>query len=248
MHCPNCRSDNPATTRFCTACGAVLVESTKTGGRRRVLRPWGLRSAAPPTESPAMPEIVAAVQRGRRPLSRRLDLRFAAGTLCVVLAGSFLFPYARALEGVRADVVEHAPPPLVVATTATHAARETTVASPPLVEPVATAVKPRAAPKAQVAPPREAPAREPMPEIPNLPVAATTADPVVAAAHEPSPTVVAPSAPTDPLATLRSALARCGQRAGVFERATCEQGARLAHCDSYWGHTPLCPTRSDHVQ
>ena len=68
MHCPTCRHDNPATTRFCSACGAVLVESAPDGGRRRVLRPWGMRRTAPPTISPDMPDLADAAipTRGTR--------------------------------------------------------------------------------------------------------------------------------------------------------------------------------------
>jgi hypothetical protein len=36
---------------------------------------------------------------------------------------------------------------------------------------------------------------------------------------------------------------------GLIERAVCEQGARLANCDGYWGTVALCPAgRSDYGQ
>jgi hypothetical protein len=45
---------------------------------------------------------------------------------------------------------------------------------------------------------------------------------------------------------LRTALAGCGSL-GLLERATCEQGARIAHCDRYWGLVPQCPVgRTDY--
>jgi hypothetical protein len=59
--------------------------------------------------------------------------------------------------------------------------------------------------------------------------------------------VAAPAAPppvarpaADRWQPLRDALGRCDGR-GMIERAMCEQGARLAHCDGYWGNAPLCP-------
>jgi hypothetical protein len=255
MHCPNCRHDNSATTRFCIECGAVLVESTASGGRRRVLRPWGLRSAAPPTESPAMPEIVAAVQRAAgRPFRRRVGLRFAAGFGVVVLAGTFLYPYARAFESVREPDATSAsnPAPVIVTMTAVHAVRETSMASPPLVEPVPAT--PRIVSTKVISPPKE-PAREP-PRSPGGGEATAVAvtplpdrEPIVAAAP---PAVVAPapvSVPVDRWAPLRSALQRCGERSGLFERATCEEGARIAHCEGFWGEAALCPLRrSDYGQ
>src|SRR5687767_9087182 len=97
MHCPHCRSDNASTTRFCIECGAVLVESTPGGGRRRVLRPWGLRKSAPLTESPALPEMAAARKAARRAshTPRRPVYKIAAGIAGIVaLSGVIAFPYA----------------------------------------------------------------------------------------------------------------------------------------------------------
>jgi hypothetical protein len=54
------------------------------------------------------------------------------------------------------------------------------------------------------------------------------------------PPAAAPSVQPDRWQVLRAELDRC-QPLGIFERATCEQQARLAHCDSFWGHVALCP-------
>jgi hypothetical protein len=247
MYCPNCRHDNAATTRFCTSCGAVLVESTPDGRRRRVLRPWGLRRSAPLTESPAMPDIVAAVrQDARRPLSRRLDLQFAAGTAVVALAGTFLYPYARDLD--RPAVEATPSEPVVVTTTATHAARESVVASP-LVEPVAPP-RPVAQPVAsKVTPPRDPPA--PSPRAVEPASATLPHDAAIAELPPIAPPVVAavPATPRDRWQPLKDALATCASQSNVFERAICEQGARLEHCGDYWGAAPLCPAaRNDSGQ
>jgi hypothetical protein len=248
MHCPNCRHDNAASTRFCTSCGAVLVESTPDGRRRRVLRPWGLLRSAPPTVSPAMPDIVAAARAERGSSgSRRLDLRFAAGTAFVVLAGTFLYPYARALDAPR---IEHVPAePVVVTTTSSHAVQESVVAAPALVEPVRprsrtlVTVVPRESPREAAAGTRAAPAA-----LASAVVAAETA-PVAAQAPVVVAQVSAPAPSRDRWQPLRDALSRCGARSGMFERATCELGARLAHCDGAWGETALCPVaRSDYGQ
>jgi len=242
MHCPHCRQDNAATTRFCTSCGAVLVESTSDGRRRRVLRPWGLARSAPATVSPGLSEI-EAMRDGARPLSRRLDLRFAAGVAVIGLAGSFLYPYARGLD-LAVEEVERVTPadPVEVTTTSSHAVRETVVAAPPLVEPVHPPVKTLVTVSPRVAPPREAPA--PPPPVRVAQPAETTP---VAVEPPPAPVVaVAPVVATSPVKRdrwqpLRDALAVCGTKSGLWERATCEQGARIAHCESAWGETALCP-------
>ncbi|MCC7218971.1 MAG: hypothetical protein IT517_19510 [Burkholderiales bacterium] len=238
MHCPHCRHDNAATTRFCTSCGAVLVESTSDGRRRRVLRPWGLARSAPATVSPGLSEI-EAMRDGARPLSRRLDLRFAAGVAVIALAGTFLYPYARGLD-LAVEEVERVTPadPVEVTTTSSHAVRETVVAAPPLVEPVHPPVKTLVTVSPRVTPPREAPA--PLPPVRVQPVET----PPVAIEPPPAVVIAAPAPPPvkrDRWQPLKDALALCGTRPGLWERATCEQGARIAHCDGAWGDTELCP-------
>ena len=101
MHCPHCRCVNAATTRFCIECGAVLVESTPGGGRRRVLRPWGLRSSAPLTESPALPEMAAARKARRATGSRKRPLfKVATGVVGIVaLSGVIAYPYSSVGDG-----------------------------------------------------------------------------------------------------------------------------------------------------
>lgn len=245
MHCPNCRHDNALTTRFCTSCGAVLVESTPDGRRRRVLRPWGLGRSAPPTVSPDMPELVAAARGDARRLSRRLDVKFAAGTVVVAVAGTFLYPYARTLDAPPVEQVAPAEP-AVVTTTSSYAVRETVVASPPLVEPV----KPKTTTLVTVTP-REHRDNATTARSPSAPAMPVRLEPIVAAG--PVPMVVAQAAPIasprDRWQPLKDALARCASRSGLLERATCEQGARIAHCDGAWGEAALCPAgRTDFGQ
>jgi hypothetical protein len=244
MHCANCRCENAPTTRFCTGCGAVLVESTPDGRRRRVLRPWGLSRSAPLTVSPDMPEIRAMRGDPARPLSRRLDLRFAAGTAVVALAGTFLYPYARGL-----DTPPAAPAPVEVfaeSTTSTHAVRETVVAAPALIEPV-TRKAPAVSPARDAArDPSAAPRPALMPTTP-APLAPVPEAPKVVAITAPAP-ALAPAV-VDRWQPLKDALDRCTARSGIFERASCEQGARLAHCEGYWGQQLLCPAaRTDYGQ
>jgi hypothetical protein len=60
---------------------------------------------------------------------------------------------------------------------------------------------------------------------------------------EPTPAAVdVPRVAQDPWQPLREALAGCAKAQGLWERATCEQRFRLAHCDGYWGNVPLCPS------
>src|SRR5688572_12076179 len=172
MHCPNCRRDNAATTRFCTSCGAVLVESTPGGGRRRVLRPWGLRRSAPLTESPDMPELAAARQESLRDgrSGRRIDLMLAGSVAAIVLAGLVVYPYANADE---TEIAVRAADRLMsraeaVAVPALSTVRETAIASPPLVEPSTVAV-----PKAPVLKPSIEPTTRAVPRPAPEPVVAT---------------------------------------------------------------------------
>jgi hypothetical protein len=98
MHCPTCRHDNPATTRFCRACGAVLVESAPDGGRRRVLRPWGMRRTAPPTISPDMLDLADAgiSTRGTRlDPAVRFDFWIVGGFIVALVAVAWINGTAR---------------------------------------------------------------------------------------------------------------------------------------------------------
>ena len=247
MHCPNCRQDNAATTRFCTTCGAVLVESTPGGGRRRVLRPWGLRSSAPLTESPDMPELAAARRdalREGRP-GRRTDLMIAAGVAVIAFAGLVVYPYANADEtGMVGRAADR--PALraeAVAVPVLSTVRETAVVSPPLVEPSTVPLPKPYVPKPAIEPARPVvrPALEPVTVA--TPVLAREAVIVGDAKVAEAPRApAAATAPVDAWHPLRSTLQGCAAAGGLWARATCEQRARLAHCDGHWGTHALCPS------
>jgi hypothetical protein len=251
MHCPNCRSDNAPTTRFCTSCGAVLVEEAPGGGRRRILRPWGLRNSAPLTISPDFPDLaVSPVLAERR--AWRMDVGLAAAVAAIVLLVATLHPWLRRAEAepvAIADPRDVSAPAAVAAQTAA-LAQEARLAAPALVErEPSTARADRLAPRAAQAV-AGVPARpRTASSLPTAPVsyAAMPRETVIGdgqSADVPAtpapPAAAAPSAEPDRWQALRSALDRC-QPLGRFERATCEQLARLAHCDSYWGHEALCP-------
>jgi hypothetical protein len=254
MHCPTCREDNAPTTRFCTSCGAVLVEEAPGGGRRRVLRPWGLRDSAPLTISPDYPDLaVSTILAERR--AWRMDLGLAGGVVAIVVLAATLHPWLRRAEAEPTSRVDER----VVAAAATVSVPapaivyETRLAAPALVERApasasseAIAAKTAASPPATGAAPRPGGARA----LPAVPVnyAMTPREAIIGdgqgvdAPVAPAPaTAPAPTAEPDRWQVLRSELDRC-QPLGVFERATCEQRARLSHCDSYWGHAALCPS------
>jgi hypothetical protein len=262
MHCPTCRHDNPATTRFCSACGAVLVESAPDGGRRRVLRPWGMRRTAPPTISPDMPDLAAA---GLSTRGTRLDpaVRFdfwivgglvIVGLVAVAWIGSAARPGREALHDATAQVaagsaayVSAATPPIV---------QEARLKAPPLVDvPPAATQPPRVTPRVTVAAPSPARSQARGPAATPVVVASQPSESIVddGRGEAPAPPVAPVQAPPPPVSDrwqpLRSALAQCGAVNGVIARAMCEQGARLAHCDGFWGLVAICPTaRSEYGQ
>lgn len=239
MHCPTCRHDNEKTTRFCTSCGAVLVENTRDGSRRRVLRPWGLAADAPLTIAPdprEMPEIEATVRarRSRRVGARRVPV--VVGSVIAALAGTFLFAYAR---GVERAPVESPSTELVIAESTLHlGSLDTLVASPPLLEPLPSLVLPKPAPRRET-PVRENPAPKALPVIVDASPEAFVLETPVAAEAPPPP----PPTPPDRWRPLKDALARCVGTGNLFERAACENGARNAHCEERWGQVALCPAR-----
>ena len=133
--------------------------------------------------------------------------------------------------------------------------RESQIASPPLLEPASVpAPAPRTvAATAAAGPPRNSgkAAAAPIVATPATP-ATPVRDAVMVEAprvESPEPVAVPPPAPVEAWQGLRDALGACSRSSGVWERATCEQRARLAHCDGHWGSVALCPSgRTDFGQ
>jgi hypothetical protein len=195
-----------------------------------------------------MPEIAAAHRAAQRAAvvpGRRLDPMFAGGVALVAVAGLLVYPYASADESSHAlrEDERLGTRTTVVAVPTLSTVRESAVSAPALVEPLPRAPPPRAA-KAVNSPiegaQRSAPAvATPVPTtpIPEHEVAVGGGQGADPPAPPPEPPV-----PVDPWQTLRDALGACARSSGLWERATCEQGARLAHCDGYWGNVALCPS------
>lgn len=201
-----------------------------------------------------MPEIAAAhraaqgVGEVRR---RRFDLIVAGGIALVTVAGLVAYPYANADETSRGSRAGERPVERTTVTVpALSTVRESTVSAQPLVEASPAAAAPAPFPTAAtiISPAegtrrpgaRSSPAAA-VPVAPPLPAR----EPVVArdgpSVDPPAPPPPAPPAPVDPWQTLRDALGACAQSSGLWERATCEQRARLAQCDGYWGNVAVCP-------
>jgi hypothetical protein len=254
MHCPTCRHDNPATTRFCRACGAVLVESAPDGGRRRVLRPWGMQRTAPPTISPDMLDLAPAGVPARvahRDPAFRLDFRVVGVVVAALVAAVWINGNARPDGGAThyVDASVDAGSPVYVSATAPPIVQEARLEAPPLLDAPPATTQPSAATRRVAA-------------IAALPVRAradgANAIPVIVAAASreseldddrgevpASPVARVPPMPSpaaDRWQSLRGALAQCGAVNGAIGRAMCEQEARLAHCDGYWGLVSACPT------
>ena len=252
MNCANCRQDNPATTRFCTSCGAVLVENTPDGRRRRVLRPWGL-GHAPLTESPAMPEMAAAREALDPRSRRRIDISFVGGTIAVTMAAMLIYPYARALE-TRHDI-NPAPERMnpVADSALLEAYRLVQPAMAPL--PKAFILQARVDEPALAAADRERRLRSR--QAPDTPVIAAMPEPLppidtvvtqMSAALTLEPRASAPR-PVDRWQSLTERLRQCAGAEGLFQRAACEQGARIGPCDGFWGLVEHCPAaRTDYGQ
>ncbi len=244
MHCPYCRETNAPTTRFCTSCGAVLVEEAPGGGRRRVLRPWGLRKSAPLTISPDMPLLAAPVPSAPVPAPGgvRVDVWFAAGIAALMALAATVYPVVgpstTAMESVtttRASMT--APAPARV--------REAWLAAPPLVEAHSIdAQRPPASTGATSHVATRKPAARPAASAPTVHPAAPREAMIVAEARVPEPVpqvaAAAPAAAPDRWQSLRGELAGC-RSLGLLQKAVCEQGARVSHCQGLWGHHDLCP-------
>jgi hypothetical protein len=256
MHCPTCRHDNPATTRFCSACGAVLVESAPDGGRRRVLRPWGMRRTAPPTISPDMPDLMdAGIQAPATRLDPavRFDFWIVGGLVVAFVALAWINGTARTSRDSLHDASAQvgAGSAAYVSATAPPIVQEARLKAPPLVDVSPPVVTPRVT----AAPP--SPARSQARVLAAIPVV-LAAQPAESALDDgrgetPAPPVApiraTPLPVSDRWQPLRSALAQCGSVNGAIGRAMCEQEARLAHCDGFWGLVEVCPTtRSEYGQ
>jgi len=261
MHCPTCRHDNPATTRFCSACGAVLVESAPDGGRRRVLRPWGMRRTAPPTISPDMPDLADA---GISTRGTRLDpaVRFDFWIIGALVVAVVAVAWIRGSARPGHEMLHDAGTPVAAGSTAYVSAttppivQEARLKAPPLVDVEAPAsqravVTPRVTAAASSSSRGQARTSAAMPVV----VATQTSETVTddGRGEAPAPPVASieatPPPASDRWQPLRSALAQCGAVNGAIARAMCEQEARLSHCDGFWGLAAACPTaRSEYGQ
>ena len=205
-----------------------------------------------------MPEIAAAhraAQRAGEAPARGLDQVFAGGVALVAVVGLLAYPYANADEtrqAARKGERSATRTAVAVAVPTLATVRESAVSASSIAEalpgPEAQRdVAPKVAPVTRVAETGQRASRP----TPALAVPVTSAMPARDAAatgdaqsmDPPSPPpAAAPPAPVDPWQTLRDALGACARSGGVWERATCEQRARLAHCDGYWGSIALCPS------
>lgn len=216
------------------------------------MRPWGLSKSAPLTESPVMPEIVAAYRRGDAAQTlyggRAVDWILAGGVALVTVVGLLLHPFPQAGETRRlargdAGIPEFA----VVAVPTLSAVSELRVSAPPLIEPQpVAAAMPSRSKSARAAATAEGNTARRTPAL-SFPATGSTPprEPVVIedGQHAEAPPVpAAVPGPVDSWQPLRDALAACSRSSGLWERATCEQRARLAHCDGYWGNFLLCPS------
>jgi hypothetical protein len=257
MHCPNCRRDNPATTRFCSACGAVLVESAPDGRRRRVLRPWGLRRSAPPTISPDMPDLIEAADPApgtRLDPSARFDLWIVAGLVAAVIAAAWFNGRGRSGPDPLRDAAAQVGAPAYVVATTEASVQEARLSAPPLFDvpparmgPVAT----RTGSDVASRPRSQAPSTPAAQALETPPPRDGSGDDRSAVAQAPTPAIVVAAAPAvvDRWEALRSAVSRCASASGAIARAMCEQEARLAYCNGFWGLVAACPTaRSEYGQ
>jgi hypothetical protein len=208
-----------------------------------------MRRTAPPTISPDMPDLAddPAALRPAADVSSRIDFWIVAGLVLAVIAATWLAGRVRPAAPESAAAV-----PAVAQRLPSYV----TVAMPPMVQ----AARLKAPPLVEV-PPAQSPSQPPAkPRAASAtaaraapPAAAVVATPTIDAASEPArpepaPLVVAvaPSSPppaADRWQPLRSAVARCASISGLIPRALCEQEARLAHCDGFWGVVPACPVQ-----
>ena len=182
----------------------------------------------------------------------------AGGIALVTVAGLLVYPFANADETPRmARADERSGGAFaVVAVPTLSSVSDLRVSAPPLIEPQSSpVVSVREAKPAPVATIVEAGlrnnARQAPPAVPDT-ISMPLRDTAVVDERERIEVAAAPVTPTAPIDSwlpLRDALAGCSRSNGIWERATCEQRARLAHCDGYWGNVALCPTgRTDFGQ
>lgn len=226
-----------------------------------MLRPWGMRRTAPPTISPDMPDLADAAipTRGTRlDPAVRFDFWIVGGLVVVLVAVALVNGATRSSRNAAHDASAQvaAGSAAYVSATTPAIVQEARLKAPPLVD-VSTAATqaPPVTPRVTTAAPLPArgPARGPV-AIPVV-LAAQPGEAVVDVGRgEAPPPPVAPVQALPPPVSdrwqpLKSALAQCGSVNGAIGRAMCEQEARLAHCEGFWGLVAVCPTtRSEYGQ
>ena len=231
MHCPYCRETNAPTTRFCTSCGAVLVEEAPGGGPSPRPAPLGtaqerapdhLARHAPAGRAGAVGTRSCARGRARRRMVRRRHRRPDG-------LGGDRVSGGRPLH--HGDGIGHHDAGLDDRASAGPGSRS--VAGRPA--PRRSASDRRAAPpridrhRIPRSEPRKAAAR-PAASAPTVQPAAPREAVIVAEARLPEPVpqaaAAAPAAKPDRWQSLRGELAGC-RSLGLLQKAVCEQGARV---------------------
>lgn len=237
------------------------MESAPDGGRRRVLRPWGMRRTAPPTISPDMPDLADAEMptRGTRlDPAVRFDLWIVGGLVVALVAVAWVNGATRPSRDSPHDASALAAGSAAYVTATTPSiVQEARLKAPPLVD-VSSVATQRTEVTPHVIANAPSPARGQARGPAGIPVVIATQQPSVsviddARSEAPAPPVAPIQATPPPVSDrwqpLRSALAQCGAVNGTIGRAVCEQEARLAHCEGFWGLVTFCPTtRSEYGQ
>jgi hypothetical protein len=220
-----------------------------------------MRRTAPPTISPDMPDLAdaAIATRGTRlDPAARVDFWIVGGLVVALVAVALINGTTRssrnAAHAVSAQVA--AGSAAYVSATTPPIVQEARLNAPPLVDVSPAATQPSAV-TARVTATAPSPSRGQARGPAAIPVV-LTAQPAESASDdgrgEAQAPPVAPIQATPPPVSdrwqpLRSALAQCGAAKGAIGRAMCEQEARLAHCDGFWGLVTFCPTaRSEYGQ
>jgi hypothetical protein len=220
-----------------------------------------MRRTAPPTISPDMPDLMDAgitTPGTRLDPAVRFDFWIVGGLVVALVAVAWVNGATRPgrdpLHDASAQVgagsaayVSATTPPIV---------QEARLKAPPLVDVSPAATQPAVVtPRVTAAPP--SPARGQARGLAAMPVVVATqpGESAIDDGRGEAPSMpVAPIQATPPPVSdrwqlLRSALAQCGAVNGAIARAVCEQEARLAHCEGFWGLVTVCPTtRSEYGQ